>query len=252
VPTNTAFPSGSQAGNIQSQIGDVLSQILPQLQAGGYQYGNLASNVGQINAASALQNYYTNQSGSLQQAQNTISGEQIGLQQQGIGNYGQYQQALAGQIAPNQITNKQEMLGLQQNQAQQQWPIQQRNLLGSQMASGALGTQGTQDQYKQLTLSQQQQQAGFSLSEADLQRSQSALDLSAKSNNLSSQQISNSISQALTQSGLNQVLSVSDIANQMAQIQAGGQSAILQALAPILQKYGVNPYATISTTGKGK
>lgn len=256
----------AKPGSPVSTQGNALAGLLG-LATGPGQTQSMAAQIGAqgqlgLNAAeNQAETGYINTNLQNQLAQSGISGQQLGIQQTGVGQelgfageqygLGQQSRAITGQGLAAQLGYSQ----YQQSRANQ-------NALGSAAASGATNTVGTQRSlqdiaqqyaYEQGGIKRSQQQLGISGQQAavsyqqqtdSLRRQAQSLALSAKSLGLSEQQMQNQATQALQQLGLSDVISAQDIWNGVAQAQQG----LFTPLQPIIdQVFGLVQAGT--TTG---
>lgn len=287
APQATQAPQAAPNPVVQAVVGSYTPAILGaagQIQGLQTQAGNLANIFGAQQATAQ-------QSAGLQAAQLGLQGQQIGLQQQAVGNpldFLSYYNTMTG-ITPSNLTdpsqiqaylsalgganfnpsNQQQMLGLQQAISQQQYGLQKgqfgiekQQMLGQEAAQGSTQTVGAHQQMQQLGMSEAQAalqniqtQAGYSLSEQDMQRQGQALNLTAQANGISEQQVVNGIQNTLNQIGLQGIMSVGDILNQINGIKTGTVSTVaqgtLQILAPYLLQNGINISQAVGNATQG-
>lgn len=140
-PTNTQ-PAQQQMNPYQYLMPGIQAQQGYQNLLAQFQNVPLGQQVGFLGANQALQSNYLNQAYQNQLGQYGLQGQQYGLQ---LGSLGQQQTE-----AQQRYNLQQQMLNEQWKQAVQGTKEQYANLLGGATAAGALGTQGTREQRRQL------------------------------------------------------------------------------------------------------
>jgi hypothetical protein len=240
-PTPTPTPTSTGSNTYPNQlVQQLLSVIMPGLTAQGAQMQGLWNQAALTPVQAGATEWNAQQQAGFQQAQNLLQGQNITGQQQLLGNTGNYQTGLTGNLGSFlQNPTQQGLLGMQQYIAGQENQIATAQLPGQYAARGAIGTTGMHQAQQLQALGWQGQQAQFGYSEASLQNQTKALDRAATANGISSEQIQVSLQNMLDQTGLSSLMTINDIAQEMATVQAGGFSSILQAVAPLGQIAGL-------------
>lgn len=208
---NAALQSDQNSSNpFTNVLGDLGASTANQVATGQEQQNTAEAQYGINNAATQIGNQYNNQLAGYQLGQLGINQQQLGIQGTGL----QEQGTLQG------IEN----------------PISQSQLVGSEAASGALNTKGSQQNQQELGAQQQ-------YSSEELANAQKQLGLMSQSNGMSQQEVYNQLAYMTAQGDLQNYENPIQLLNTVAQVNEGGLTGVENALSPSFAAQGINPFA---------
>lgn len=271
-PTGSASPAvGAQ--ELPPQLLQLLQQYFSGSQGNTFQAGlgvQTSALEGQLplnQATTASQIGETSQQAGLQQAGLALSGQGIGIQQQGLAaesGLSSYQQGIETQQYGLSQQNLQQQLGQLATGRTEALQGMQTNAAASGVAGGhSSGTaqygaatgdqqqlQALQKQYgynvedvkreiAQGAIGQKSEVAGYQYSQGDLARQQEQLGLAAQQNGLSEDEVTSRLNYGIQQLGLQGSITAADIMQQLGSTEAGGAGSLMSILGPLAQITGL-------------